>query len=160
RTGPTCAATSTGRCWTTSSGRWGTRRGSAWCTWTTPRRSARRRPVTGGCATRCGADSALALGRHERPHLRQRPGGDDVVLGQPGPLSQANPEPQVSEVDGRVRVGVDGELHAVPLGPQDQLVGQVEPVRVAVYLHGGAGTRGGREHLVPVRVDRGAAADL
>src|SRR5436190_11957891 len=37
----TCGATSPGRCSTTSSGRTGTRSASAWCTWTSPRSSAR-----------------------------------------------------------------------------------------------------------------------
>lgn len=56
-------------------------------------------------------------------------------------------------------VAVDGELHAVPLGPQDVLIAQVEPVRVGVDLQGGAGARTGREDRVEVDVDGGALAD-
>ena len=59
----------------------------------------------------------------------------------------------------RVRVGVDRELHAVPLGPQDVLVAQVQPVGIGVDLQRGAGAGAAREHLVQVDVDRRPLAD-
>jgi beta-glucosidase len=47
----TCAATTAGRCWTTSSGPRGSRSGSGWCTSTSARSPARRRTRTAGIAT-------------------------------------------------------------------------------------------------------------
>ena len=47
-TASTCAGTSSGPCWTTSSGRRGTGRGSAWYTWTIATQAVRRRIPTAG----------------------------------------------------------------------------------------------------------------
>lgn len=58
-----------------------------------------------------------------------------------------------------MRVGVHGELHAVPLRAQDVLVTQVEPLGMGVDLQHGARPRAGLEDGVEVGVDARALAD-
>src|SRR5262245_10464837 len=91
---------------------------------------------------------ALAALAEEAAQPGQRPGVDDVVRAQPAPLGGAYAVADQPEVVGGVRIAVDGELHAVPPGPRDVLVGEVQPVREGVDLQcrAGAGRRG--EHLV------------
>ena len=78
RRGPrasTCAATSTGRCWTTSSGSRAGGRASACTTWTSPRWSdGRRRPATTSARSRWSVSSGLRA-RLPLPAAGARPGG-------------------------------------------------------------------------------------
>jgi len=110
--------------------------------------------VSGRARRRNSRLRLVAFAVDEGAESGQGPGVDDVVGVEPAALGGADAVAQVVEVDGGVCVGVDGELHAVPFGPQDQLVRQVEAVREAVDLQRGAGTGGGGEHRVVVGVDR------
>lgn len=61
------------------------------------------------------------------PCARSAAGGsparfDRVVLGEPTALCRAHAVAHVGQVEGGVGVAVDGEPHAVSLGPQDVLV--------------------------------------
>lgn len=100
-----------------------------------------------------------SLGVEEPAQPGQRPCVDHVLGGQPAPLRGPHAVPHVVEVHGGVRVGVDGELHAVAAGAQDQLVVEVQPVGEATDLKRRAGPGGRLEHLVEVGVDRRALAD-
>src|SRR5947208_8962686 len=69
------------------------------------------------------------------------PGVDHIVGGEPAALGSADAVAQAVKVDGRVRVAVDGELHAESLGAQDVFVAEVEAVGQRVDLQRGAGAR-------------------
>lgn len=86
----------------------------------------------------------------------QRPGVDDVVAGEPAALRGADPVPHVLQVPGGVGVAVDRELHPEPLGPQDVVVLQVDPVAKGIDLARGTGARARLEDRVEVGVDRRA----
>ncbi len=110
-----------------------------------PLRQRRRHCGTGHLALAARLDATAQSGEFAQPG--QWPGVDDVVGDEPPLLGGADPVAQVAEVDGGVRVGVDGEHHAVAFGPQDQLVGQVgEAVDFQAVIPGqrarGAGVAG------------------
>ena len=94
----------------------------------TPRgscRADRERPETTGARRSSVGDVARVGGRRsgrapfaqEPTELRQGPGVDDVVLGEPAALRRRHAEPHQGQVDRRMRVRVHRELRSVPSRP-------------------------------------------
>src|SRR5207249_1089351 len=89
----------------------------------------------------------------ERAQPLEGPGVDDVLAPQPPALGHADPVAYERQVDRRMRVRVDGELHTMTAGPQDVLVVEIQAVRIRVDLERSARPGGGPEHRVQIELD-------
>src|SRR5687767_3788702 len=86
-----------------------------------------RRP-TAACPGRPAGSLRSPAFAQERPEPAERPRIYHVFFGEPAALRRTHTEADVGQVQRRMRVAVDRELHTMPTGPEDVLVPQIEPV--------------------------------
>src|SRR5713226_2702051 len=113
--------------------------------WSRPWRDALTRTAAAPGVPPYGLGVVSAGLTQEGQELAERPGVDDVVGGEPAALRRADAEPQVIEVPGGVRVGVDRELDTGVPGRPDVVGWQVESLGVGVDLNRCAGRGAGAE---------------
>src|SRR4029453_17346072 len=99
-----------------------------------------------------------ALGE-EPAQVVQGQGVEDPVGGGPAAAGGGHGEAHVGQVAGAVAVRPEGEHAPEPVGQADLLVAEVEAVRGAVDLQGGAGAGGRPVQGLQVDVAGGPAAD-